>query len=29
MRKTKYKEEKRCGMWKEARIETGGVRGKE
>ena len=29
MGKTKYKEEKRCGMWKKASIETEGVRGKE
>jgi len=29
MGKTKYKEKKQCGVWKKARIETEGVRGKE
>ena len=29
MRKTEYKEQKRCGTWKKARIETEGVLGKE
>ena len=29
MRKKEYKEEKRCGLWKKARIETEGVSGKE